>query len=111
MESPVFIEEANGNHLDVDSISERFRLFIREHNASASAARQLPELNFHCLRHTCASYLIKYSGMSIADIAGFMGHTPDVLLKVYTWAFDKEGKEAAAAWDRFDSDLDPALAL
>ena len=102
-ESPVFIEESNGNTLDVDIVSKRFRLFLKAYNENCPSDQKLPALNFHGLRHTCASYLIKYSRMSIADIAAFMGHTPDVLLKIYSWAFDNEGQEGALAWENFDS--------
>lgn len=102
-ESPVFIEESNGHCLDVDLVSKRFRLFLKAYNENCSPDQKLPGLNFHGLRHTCASYLIKYSRMSIADIAAFMGHTPDVLLKIYSWAFDNDGQEGALAWEDFDS--------
>ncbi|MBQ6679796.1 MAG: site-specific integrase [Lachnospiraceae bacterium] len=101
-DSPVFYEYNSGNYLDVDLITKRFRRFLIEHNNACSNERdKLPVLNFHGLRHTCASYLHN-AGMSIPDIASFMGHSPEVLLRVYSQEFDKEGEAAAECWEALE---------
>jgi integrase len=57
----------------------------------------IPEVTFHCLRHTHASQLIDH-GVDIVTISKRLGHAkPDITLRVYAHMFRKDDSKAAAA--------------
>jgi integrase len=57
----------------------------------------IPEVTFHCLRHTHASQLIDH-GVDIVTISKRLGHAkPDITLRVYAHMFRKDDSRAAAA--------------
>jgi integrase len=57
----------------------------------------LAGVNFHALRHTCASMLIA-AGMDVVAVSKHLGHAnPSVTLAVYSHLFKSDDKAAAAA--------------
>jgi integrase len=62
------------------------------------AARiEIPDVNFHALRHTHASQLID-ANVDIVTISKRLGHTkPDITLRIYAHLFRKDDSKAAAA--------------
>jgi integrase len=57
----------------------------------------MPDLTFHGLRHTHASWLID-EGVNVVTISKRLGHAkPDITLRVYAHLFQKDDAEAAAA--------------
>jgi integrase len=57
----------------------------------------MPDLAFHCLRHTHASQLID-AGVDIVTISKRLGHAkPDITLRIYAHLFRKDDGKAAAA--------------
>ena len=57
----------------------------------------LPDVTFHCLRHTHASQLID-AGVDIVTISKRLGHAkPDITLRIYAHLFRKDDSKAAEA--------------
>jgi integrase len=57
----------------------------------------IPEITFHCLRHTHASQLID-RGVDIVTISKRLGHaSPDITLRVYAHLFRNDDSKAAQA--------------
>ena len=52
-----------------------------------------PGVTLHSLRHTMASLLVA-EGYTIVEVAAHMGHTPEVLQRVYARDLDPEAREA-----------------
>jgi integrase len=77
----------NGELLSPDNLSRDWR--------RVSAAKNLPQVSFHALRHTNASVLIS-KGVDILTISRRLGHSkPSVTLDVYGHLI--EGSDTAAA--------------
>jgi len=55
-----------------------------------------PGVTLHSLRHTMASLLVA-EGYTIVEVAAHMGHTPEVLQRVYARDLDPEVREARVA--------------
>ena len=55
-----------------------------------------PGVTLHSLRHTLASLLVA-EGYTIVEVAAHMGHTPEVLQRVYARDLDPEAREAKVA--------------
>ena len=51
-----------------------------------------PGVTLHSLRHTMASLLVA-EGYTIVEVAAHMGHTPEVLQRVYARDLDPEVRE------------------
>ena len=65
-----------------------------------SAAKKLPRVSFHALRHTHASVLIR-AGVDILTISRRLGHSkPSVTLDVYGHLIEGADKAAAEAISR-----------
>jgi integrase len=57
----------------------------------------MPEISFHCLRHTHASQLID-AGVDVVTISKRLGHAkPSVTLKTYAHLFRNDDSKASAA--------------
>lgn len=62
-----------------------------------TAARKLPRVKFHALRHTHASALIA-SGVDVLTISRRLGHASAVVtLAIYAHLFGETDREAASA--------------
>lgn len=60
---------------------------------------KLPEINFHALRHTCATMLIE-DGVDLKTIADLLGHSnASMLLNIYSHVTSKMKDRAARAFD------------
>ena len=60
----------------------------------------LPPLNFHGLRHTCATILIN-SGLPAPDVAKQLGDSLATVLNVYAHAFEKFSQRTSTAMDAY----------
>ena len=62
---------------------------------------EMPDLAFHCFRHTHASQLID-TDVDIVTISKRPGHTkPDITLRIYAHLFRKDDSKAAGAINTF----------
>jgi len=77
-----------GDYVDPRALSKAWRKF-----ADANGMAEVP---LHSLRHTCASALID-AGLDVVMIAKRLGHSPEVLLRVYAHRFRQTDERAAAA--------------
>jgi len=78
-----------GGMLSPDNLSRDWRRLV--------AARKLPSVMFHALRHSHASALIA-SGLDVVTVSRRLGHgTPMVTLTVYAHLFEKTDLTAASA--------------
>ena len=78
-----------GAPLSPDNLSREWR--------RVAAARELPRVKFHALRHTHASALIA-SGLDVLTISRRLGHaSPVVTLAIYGHLFRDTDREAASA--------------
>ena len=69
------------------SIAKWFRNFLKNNN--------LPNLNFHGLRHTSATFLIS-KGMDIETVAGRLGHSTSATThNIYSHLLEAKYKKAA----------------
>jgi integrase len=85
----VFRVGSDGDLIRPDLIS---RMFTREW-----AHAELTEgVSLHSLRHSLASLLVA-EGYTIVEVAAHMGHTPEVLQRVYARDLDPEVREARVA--------------
>lgn len=85
----IFIQE-NGLPMDLSTPNHKMKDLIAIHNQTAPDSERLPELHFHCLRHTNGSQLVQ-AGIDIATVAKRLGHSDlRVLLNVYTHSTEKE---------------------
>ena len=76
-----------GGPINPNILSFWFVRFVKRNN--------LPDLNFHGLRHTAASYLLSQNE-PIQDVADMLGHsTPKTTLDVYTHASKNAKKKVA----------------
>jgi integrase len=74
-----------------------------------SAAKGLPSVNFHALRHTHASALIN-AGLDVVKVSRRLGHaSPTITLRVYAHLFDKKSADTQPA-DAIERLLAPELA-
>jgi len=76
----------DGSLLRPDYVS---RYFVGEW----SHADLQPGVTLHSLRHTMASLLVA-EGYTIVEVAAHMGHTPEVLQRVYARDLNPEVREA-----------------
>ena len=80
-----------GGPLSPDNLSRDWRRTV--------AARNLPGVMFHALRHSHASALIA-SGLDVLSISRRLGHgSPTVTLTVYAHLFENTDTKAAAAME------------
>ena len=80
--------QLNGRPYDVNSLSKKFKRFIRENN--------LPEVDAYSLRHTGSTYKLRKTG-NIKAVQGDMGHaSPEMLTKVYAAIVDEDRKNIAS---------------
>lgn len=87
-DAPMF-GDLEGNWLDPDSISDRWRETVK--------TRKLPKVTFHALRHTHASALIA-AKLDVVAISRRLGHAnPAITLSVYAHLFENCDDEAADA--------------
>lgn len=78
---------ADGSPVYPNRVSKQWTAFIKEKN--------LPEITFHGLRHTSASYLIA-CGQDVASVSKRLGHSSiNTTLGLYTHAFEKRDEVAA----------------
>ena len=88
---PVF-GDLDGNWPSRQRITGRWR--------DALAARGLPKVTFHSLRHSHASALIA-AGLDVVAVSKRLGHaSPALTLSVYSHSFTSKDSEAAEAIDR-----------
>jgi integrase len=79
--------QADGSPMFPYTISKQWKVFREE--------KGLPELTFHGLRHTSASYLIA-CGQDVVSVAKRLGHSnSNTTLSIYAHAFKKRDEEAA----------------
>ncbi len=87
--SALVFSTVEGGPLSPDNISRDWR--------RVTAARKLPRVRFHALRHTHASALIA-SGLDVLTISRRLGHaSPVVTLAIYGHLFGDTDREAASA--------------
>lgn len=78
----------NGKPMYANSMSNWFPDFAKRHN--------LPHMNFHGLRHTCASLLIA-DGATVSDLSKNLGHSnSSTTLNVYSHSFQKANEKLAS---------------
>jgi len=83
---------ADGSPIYPNRVSKQWKSFIEE--------KDLPDLTFHQLRHTSASYLIA-CGQDVASVAKRLGHSnSNTTLSIYAHAFKKRDEEAAGHMDK-----------
>lgn len=81
----------DGKRMHPDTITKWWRKFIKRH--------ELPEMNFHGLRHTSATLLIS-EGISATNVSSRLGHaSTSTTVNIYAHALKSKDQEAA---DRFD---------
>ena len=67
---------------------------LRTHYDKLLERRGLPKLNFHALRHTCATRMLN-KGVDIATVAAVLGHaSPATTLEIYVHSNNEEKKKA-----------------
>ena len=85
------IIRADGKTDSPDNFSKRWRVFLEKNN--------IRKLKLHCLRHTCATMLLK-NNVDIKTISARLGHSDTTMvLNVYGHALDSTSQEAAAKMD------------
>jgi integrase len=77
----------DGQPQNPSTVSRRFERFVRRTG--------LPAVSLHSLRHAHGSFLLD-QGEGIVDVAARLGHSPDVLLRVYAHHGDDSQDSAAA---------------
>lgn len=83
--------QVNGSPIFPDTLSKQWRAFIKE--------KKLPDLTFHGLRHTSASYLIS-CGQDVVSVSKRLGHAnSNTTLSIYAHAFKKRDQESAKFMD------------
>lgn len=83
---------ADGSPIYPNRVSKQWSEFVKE--------KGLPELTFHGLRHTSASYLIA-CGEDVVSVAKRLGHSSsNTTLSIYAHAFKKRDEEAAGYMDK-----------
>lgn len=87
----VFINN-DGRLRSPTTMSKAFPKLVKRHNLSP--------LNFHGLRHTCATILIN-SGLSAPDVAKQLGDSLATVLNVYAHAFEKFNQRTSNAMDDY----------
>ncbi len=78
----------NGEMMNPDSITQWLDKFSSEND--------LPHIHPHALRHTTASEMIA-KGVDAVTAAAVLGHTPEVLLKIYSHVLDETRDKADEA--------------
>lgn len=79
--------KADGSPIYPNRVSKLWKEFVEE--------KGLPEITFHGLRHTSASYLIS-CGQDVTSVAKRLGHSnSNTTLTIYAHAFKKRDEEAA----------------
>lgn len=82
-----------GNYLFPDTITNRFKKFIR--------SSDIPYVTVHSLRHTYANILI-YTGTELKTISNRLGHSNSTTTQnIYSHAFQSADERAADNLDRF----------
>lgn len=75
-----------------DNFTKRWRIFLDKNN--------IRKLKLHCLRHTCATMLLK-NNVDIKTISNRLGHSDTTMvLNVYGHSLDSTSQEAAEKMDR-----------
>lgn len=81
----------NGTPISPRNLDRQFDQLIKKF--------KLPKINFHALRHTCATMLIE-SGVDLKTIADLLGHADaSMLLNIYSHVTSKMKDRAASAFD------------
>ena len=78
----------DGRPLNIDYISKRFKKILKKNN--------LPEIRFHDLRHTAASWLVNNKNVDLTTVKAILGHEKlSTTMDIYTH-YNAENKEKAA---------------
>lgn len=105
VDSDRIFTKRNGEPIFPQTLGKQFSKFIKRHNDKVLNDNTIPDndkhkylldtVNFHGLRHTCASLLIG-EGIDVATVSKRLGHAePSTTLKIYTHALQRADKEAA----------------
>lgn len=91
----VFCREI-GAPLYPDTVSQLMPKLVAEHNASVPAARRVPSIRLHDLRHTHATLLLK-AGVPAHVVAARLGHADaSITLRVYAHVLGDQATGAAS---------------
>jgi integrase len=81
-------------------MATRAPLILSPRTGGGYAAKKLPSVNFHALRHTHASALIA-SGLDVVSVSRRRGHgSPTIPLNTYAHLFTKTDTRAADAIEK-----------
>lgn len=95
----IFIQH-DGQRMNVQTPTAKFRKILKAYNASVPFEKQLPLIRLHDLRHTNASHLVA-SGVDFETIAKRLGHSKaSFTLDVYGHALPENDKKASDKLDQ-----------
>ncbi len=84
--------QVDGSPIFPDTLSKQWRKFIKE--------KELPDLTWHQIRHTSASYLIA-CGQDVVSVSKRLGHAkPSTTSDIYAHALKKRDQASAAYMDK-----------
>ena len=94
-ENFVFIRTENGERMNVQTPSAKFRKILVAYNKSVDEEERLPMIRLHDLRHTNASHLIAH-GTDFETVAKRLGHSKaSFTLDVYGHALESMDDKAS----------------
>lgn len=93
-ENNIFITN-DGQRMDVDSPTAKFRKILEAYNESVQEADRLPIIRLHDLRHTSATLLLS-EGVDIETVSHRLGHSKaSVTLDIYGHALKSKDQTAS----------------